>query len=275
MSKLGNQLKNWLYEPLVHFLIIGALLFGLYSLVNTTPAQASQGNTIEVSTQTIDKLESNWKRQWRKAPSDKELQALIDNYIREEVLYREALALGLDQDDIIIRRRLVQEMEFLSKNMAKKVEPTATQLQAYLEEHQQAYRLPTSIAFTHIYFSKDRRGAQAQTDAAQVLTKLKTIPPQQTSDLGDPFLLQSEYPLKSQLEVRRLFGRDFAQALFTLQASEWQGPIESSYGFHLVKIQKRVESYLPELAEVQRQVLLDWLQARRQEAEDSTYQKLR
>ncbi|WP_149031022.1 peptidyl-prolyl cis-trans isomerase [Moorena producens] len=246
-------------------------------MLNSTTAEASQGNTIEVSAQTIDKLERNWKRQWRTEPSDKQLQALIDNYIREEVLYREALALGLDQEDIIIRRRLVQEMEFLSRNMASQVEPTTAKLQAHLEEHPDAYRVPTRIAFTHIYFSEDRRRTEAENDAAEVLATLKTTanPPQKTSNLGDPFMLQFQYPLKSQAEIGRLFGKGFAQALFDLQPGGWQGPIESSYGFHLVKIQKRVESYLPELAEVQKQVLQDWLQARRQDAEKSSYQKLR
>jgi hypothetical protein len=153
-------MKKWCKEPLLHFLVIGALIFVVFSIANKEEAAVS-GNKIVVSSVEIERLSYNWSRKWNRPPTETELQGLIESYIKEEVYYREALTLGLDQNDTILRRRLMQKMEFLSNDLAELNQPDETELNEYFVDNQDKYDLPARISFTHIYFSMDRRGAKA------------------------------------------------------------------------------------------------------------------
>ncbi|MEE8304501.1 MAG: peptidylprolyl isomerase [Candidatus Tectomicrobia bacterium] len=274
---MRNTIKKWLSEPLLHFLVIGALLFGLHTLVNNPGIESEQGRRIKVSASDIERLHEGWQRQWGRQPTEEELQWLIDEFARGEVLYREALALGLDRDDTIIRRRLVQKMEFLSKDLALLSDPIEDDLITYLEVNQEKYRIPTKVSFAHIYFSEDRRGNRAEQDARSLLSELQAEvdPPLRAPERGDAFMLQDYYPTRSQEEVEHLFGNDFAAGLFSIELGSWQGPIESSYGLHLVSVHERIESRLPELAEVRKQVRRDLRTEREQEANEKMYARLR
>ena len=165
MSKL-------LREPLLIFLVLGALLFGLYTLVKDQSQGSSDALRIQVTAADVDQLSVRWQRQMGRPPRPEELQGLTDNFVREEVLVREALALGLDRDDTGIRRRLVQKMNFLVEDLALLNEPTDADLSDYFEQHPEIYRLPPRISFTHIYFSRDQRGDATKADAELALSQL-------------------------------------------------------------------------------------------------------
>ena len=151
---------KWYREPLVHFLGIGALLFGLFALLNDD-ASSIDANRIEITASNVERLREVWSKQWNRQPTETELKGLINSHIREEVLYREGLALGLDKNDTIIRRRLAQKMEFLFEDLADQVKPNERELERYFDRNRERYRHPVRISFTHVYFSVDRRGISA------------------------------------------------------------------------------------------------------------------
>ena len=270
---MQHALSKLLREPLLLFLVLGALLFGLHTLVSDQSQESDDALRIQVTAADIDQLRAGWERQMGRPPRLEELQGLTDRFIREEVLVREALALGLDRDDTIVRRRLVQKMNFLVEDLALLNEPTEAEVSDYFEQR----LLPPRISFTHIYFSRDRRGDAAQPDAELALNQLASadLPPLRAPELGDPFMLQFDYSLQSPQEVSQLFGQSFADALFDLAPATWRGPARSGYGLHLVRVQERVEGRLPELVEVRGQVLQDLIRGRRQEAEAQAYEVLR
>jgi parvulin-like peptidyl-prolyl isomerase len=204
------------------------------------------------------------------------MQNLIDDYVREEVLYREALASGLDKDDTIIRRRLVEKMEFLSQEVAS-VPPSEKALQEYFEANREKFRIPGEVAFSHIYFSTSKRSSGAEGDARRALASLNSrrISIAQFSGMGDPFMLQNEYPLQTQQQIKELFGDEFSGKIFQLEPEAWAGPLRSGYGFHLVRILQKFPSRVPELAEVRGQVMTDFKNRRLQTASEAFYSQLR
>lgn len=260
-------------QPLVHFLLAGVLLFAASNFLERHNGRRSAA--IQVSAAEIQRLEDVWSRQYGRTPTPTELRNLVDDYVREEVYYREAVASGLDKGDSIIRRRLVEKMEFLSQEVASG-EPNDKELQEYFRRNQEKFQLPAQVAFSHIFFSPSKRGATLQSDAVKALGLIEN---NQTSDdaskLGDPFMLQSEYPLQTPQEVRALFGSEFADQLFKLRPGEWQGPIRSSYGLHLVRIVQHQPSHAPQLDEVRNQVVTDFKNARLQNASEAYYARLR
>lgn len=267
---------QWYREPLLHFLAIGAFLFGVYLWLND-PYKGSASTRIEVSANDIELLRARWMKQWQRPPTANELQGLIESHIREEVLYREAVALGLDKDDTIVRRRMAQKMEFLVADVAVPMEPAEAELRAYFEANQERYRDPVTLSFTHIYFNPDRRGASAQSDAEVALTRLQVAkqPPRRAPDLGDRFMLAHEYVGESTPDIARDFGGAFAQALLKLEPDKWQGPVASGYGLHLVYIKDRVEPRLPDFVAVREKVKNDFLVDKRHEVNEFAYQRLR
>ena len=264
-------MKKWYKEPLLHFLIIGALIFVVFSIVNKDEIDVS-GNKIVVTAAEIERLSVNWSKKWNRPPTGTELKGLVDSYIREEVYYREALALGLDQNDTILRRRLMQKMEFLSNDLAELNQPDETALNKYCLDNQEKYELPARVSFTHIYFSLDKRGAKVVEDAKSVLSGLNVL---RAPELGDTFMMQYDFVQETPFEVERLFGKVFAEQLFTLETNTWQGPIESGYGLHLVRIGEKVDSRMPELASVIDKVRTDLMFERRKKMNKDIYEKFK
>ncbi len=264
-------MKKLYKEPLLHFLIIGALIFGLFSILNKEEASIS-GNKIVVTTAEIERLSANWSKKWNRPPTETELKGLINSYIKEEVYYREALALGLDQNDTILRRRLMQKMEFLSSDLADLNTPDETALNKYFLDNQDKYKLPARVSFTHIYFSLDKRGAKVVEDAKNVLSELNVL---RAPDLGDSFMMEYDFVQETPFEVERLFGKGFAEELFTLGINTWQGPIESGYGLHLVRISEKIDSRMPELALVIDKVRTDFMFEQRQRVNKEIYEKFK
>ncbi len=264
-------MKKWHKEPLLHFLIIGTAIFAVFSIANKEEA-ADSGNKIVVSSAEIKRLSDSWSKRRNRPPSEIELQGLIDSYIKEEIYYREALSLGLDQDDTIIRRRLMQKMEFLSNDLAELDQPDESALNKYFLENQEKYRLPAQISFTHIYFSIDKRGARALEDSKRVLTELD-VP--RAPERGDSFMMEYDFVKETPSEVARSFGSGFAEQLFTLETNTWQGPVASGYGFHLVRISEKIDARMPELASVIDKVRTDFMFEQRQKINKEIYEKFK
>jgi len=264
-------MKKWHKEPLLHFLIIGAFIFVVFSIVNKDEIDVS-GNKIVITAADIERLSSNWSKKWNRPPTEIELKGLVESYIKEEVYYREALALGLDQNDTILRRRLMQKMEFLSNDLAELNQPDETALNKYFLDNQEKYELPAQVSFTHIYFSLDKRGAKVVEDAESVLSGLDAL---RAPDKGDSFMLEYDFAQETPYEVERLFGKSFAEQLFTLKANAWQGPIESGYGLHLVRISEKIDARMPELASVIEKVRTDLMFERRQKTNKEIYERFK
>ena len=268
------MLSKYLREPLLHFLLIGAALFIFYTLQNDDVLADS--NRIVISEAQIDHLAALWKKRWLRTPTRKELDGIIEQKIREEVLYREALAMGLDNNDSVIRRRLAQKVQFLFSDLAMQVEPTDDQLVDYLKDKTDKFKLPGSIRFKQVYFNTDKRGAQSQSDAEQLLTRLThSSLSMDITQAGDTFMFGQQHDEISETEVARLFGKDFTSTLFALPVAKWQGPVVSAYGLHLVYIEKIMPSVLPDLAAVRDKVRKQWLAEQRRAQDESFYLNLR
>ena len=266
-----NLLSRTLRAPLFQFAVLGAILFGLYVLF--ADEQEAEGKQIVVSSQQIELLASLWEKQWRRPPMPEELNGLVESYIREEVLYREALALGLDRDDQVVRRRLAQKIEFLAQDLATQGEPGEAELRTFYEEHPEIFEEPPRITFAHIYINTDQHGAASGEVAERQLAELEAGADPKL--LGDRFMLQSEYLRKSPDEVARHFGREFAEAVFEIEPGTWVGPVRSGYGLHLVFVQGVEDAFMPPLEDVRQAVLGEFQSYRRREVDELFYNTLR
>jgi len=266
-------MKRILKEPLAHFLVLGALIFAGYGWRNRHGAPAA--GRIVVSQGQLASLMVGFTRTWQRPPTPEEWEGLVKDRVREEVYCREAMALGLDRDDTIIRRRLRQKMEFISDDMAAPTLATDAELGAYLAAHPDSFRLEPRFTFRHVFLNPEKRGENLARDAARLLARLK--PAGTTADaaaLGDPFLLEHQFRSVPASEVDQLFGKGFAAKLAGIPPGQWQGPVESGYGVHLVLVTERAEGGLPTLADVRDAVRRQWDSARRQEANERFYQDL-
>ena len=261
-----------LKEPLLHFLVLGAALFGLFDLVGQKDVE--QPAKIVVSTVRIATLADGFARTWKRPPSAEELRGLIDEYIRDEVFYREGKVLGLDRDDLVIRRRMRQKLEFLAEDMGV-AEPSDEQLAAYLTSNAERFSSEDRLTFKHVYLSSARRDA-LDSDAQAVVAKLANLNPEtDAAALGDHFLLGDEFRDRPRSDVARTFGEHFAEQLFNLEQDRWQGPIASSYGLHFVRVDERTQGAALSLDAVRPAVRREWMHAGRLEAEAALYRTLR
>ncbi len=267
-------MKRWLHEPLVHFLLLGAALFLVFGLFGK-PSGGAPG-AIVVTQGQIASMVSGFTSTWQRPPTPEELERLIQDRVKEEVYSREAMALGLDQDDTIIRRRLRQKMEFLSDDVAAQAEPSDAELSAYLQEHRDSFRIERRFTFRQVYLSPERRGESLAQDTAQVLAQLRKAGDEaDISQLGDPFLLERAFDAVPEGEVAKLFGDKFAVRLAELTPGSWQGPVESGYGVHLVFVGDRTDGGVPALRDVRDAVYREWANAKRLDANEAFYRSLR
>ena len=257
-------------DPLVHFALIGALLFFLSLLFPKNTQEDTQ--TILVSQNRIDHLAAVFSRSWQRAPTVHELQGLVENHIREEVLYRAALDLGLDRDDTVIRRRLRLKMEFLARDLVNTVDPQDGTLQQYFADNANRYRLPARFSFRQIYFNTDERLAAGE-DAREALAQLRAG---ETADnLGDSNLLPNRYREESAARVDQVFGGGFATRLSELPRGQWAGPVTSAYGEHLIYVDRYQPSRPPDFAAVRQAVLRDWQVQEKEKVLQQQYEDLR
>jgi len=250
-------------EPLVHFMMIGAAFFLIWHFLGyrVTP----QPDRIIITPGHVERLAQQWTKTHLRPPSAEELAGLVEQEIDEEVLYREAIAMGLDRDDLVIRRRLAVKMEFLTEDVAAVATPTDEQLQEFLGQHPDKFSIESLTTFAQVYINRTERGEGASAEAERVLTLLNNTTNPDSKTLGDPLPLPNEYEAATEADVARLFGREFAKKLKALPVGRWSGPVESGYGLHLVLVRKRAARQLPPLNEVRDAVLTEWRAAQRQE----------
>lgn len=269
------NIRTIIREPLVHFLCAGAVLLAASAAMNRL---APTPDRIDITAARIQQFRDTWIARWGAPPTRAELQGLIDDFVREEVFYREAVGSGLDRDDTIVRRHLARKVEFMAESLAAAVPPAPDDVRRFFEQHREKYRTTVQVAFSHVYFSAARRGgAGVERAALNVLGGLAAgkFSTDELTTLGDSSMLQHDYPAQTKEQVRNLFGPQFANRVFELSPDRWEGPIESSYGLHLVKVKSVLPARAPELEEVYEQVLNDFAADRLRSASDAYYRRLR
>ncbi|MBM9604125.1 peptidyl-prolyl cis-trans isomerase [Desulfopila inferna] len=273
-----TTLLKFLKEPLLHFLLIGAGLFFLSGYGNG-PAPMQTGQTGESSTEivvtgsNIDQLVETFSKTWQREPTQKEEAGLIETFIRDEIYYRQARAMGLDRQDPVIRRRMRQQMEFIFEDISSQDEPTDAELSTFMLENPERYLIDPQVSFLHVYIRTDGAAAQAGNETVRLLSLLQEGA--EPSTLGAPFLLGNDIRLSPLWEISNRFGDDFGRRLLEVQPGRWEGPLPSAYGLHLVFITDVKESRLPPLAEVREVVARDLMRMRQQMLKDETYAKLK
>ncbi len=268
-----SRLHILLREPLLHFLVIGAGLFFLFSQINNT--QVETDHRIIITQANLDRLATLWLKRMGRPPSAQEREQQVEHYIREQVLYREAMTMGLDQDDVIVSRRLAQKMEYLFNDLSFIPEPSETELVTFLSEYASQFTMPATITFSQIFLDPRERNQEINKDAEQLLEQLKeTKTIVDTINLGDRSLLPYKFTEERQNEINSMFGAAFTNQVFSLPISSWQGPVASEYGLHLIYITARTENRLPSLAEIRDRVASEWRSTKQHEANEIFYQSL-
>ena len=265
-----------LREPLLHFLFIGAAIYLLYGAF-AEPVPEEVDKTIVVSAGEIEWMQTAWQKRWNRPPTAEEFDGLIQQYIRETVLYREALTMGLNKHDQVIRRRLAQKLEFIAKDLVALTPPTDEELLTYFDAHQDRYQEPARYTFTQVFIDPDKRGDATLADAEKIKATLKARSDaiEDAGALGDTFMLQNYYPEKEQAEIQKLFGSGFAESLVELSVGQWHGPVLSGYGVHLVYVDNVSEPPAPVFAEVRERVMQDWKTEKSEELNEKFYANLR
>jgi len=262
---------QWLLrEPLLHFLILGGLIFSVYFAFYEPAVLAT--NVITIGPERIEQLSKSFAAVWQHPPSSKELEGILENEIREEVYYREAIALGLDTNDAIVRRRLRQKMEFLADSSAGLLEPAAGELEAYLVTHKAKFQSTPRVSFRQIFLGTDPSTESIE----RLLRDLRAgAPGDEPRSPGTRSLLPTEMDLSSPRTIDAVFGEGFYAKLAMLPNERWTGPVESTYGAHVVRLGEFVARRTPPLAEIRETLLLDWKATKAREIRELHYATLR
>jgi peptidyl-prolyl cis-trans isomerase C len=275
-SHFFGILRKAIREPLVHFLLIGLTLFGLYAWIER--GRTNNGNyQIILTLDDLRQLDISFVSQWHRQPTKEEFSGLVEGFIRQEILYREGLAMGLDKDDTIVKRRMAQKMEFLSEDVASAHEPSTDELKAWYANNSQKFALADRATFRHLFFGFDRRGQNAQADALAALNKIAGKPEDIPlgKKLADPFMFQDYYGDRAPDQLAKEFGPAFAIGLYKSRPKMWQGPIESGYGWHLVWIESITPGRIPAFEEVEPDVKTAWLADQKAIEWQKAYAKMR
>jgi hypothetical protein len=260
-------------EPFAHFVLLGAALFFLSHYLE----ERSRFTRITITRQQVEGIAENYRLQYGGLPSGQQLDALVDNFIREEIFYHEALKLGLDADDEIIRRRLVQKYEFLQQDLASPAEPTESQLLDYYHQHLDQYRRAETVTFTQVYLSTDGRGENQAREAAQALALFLNLRGlSRAVDYGDRFPGTYDFAALSRDELARVFGKEgLAQSIFDVEPNHWSQPLRSGFGWHTVYVSARQPGQQAAFDEVREDVRRDYIESERGRRNARTIAKLR
>jgi hypothetical protein len=263
-------------SPLVHIILFGCLLGIVLIVVFGRPSAVDDTTRVVISARDIAQLRAGWVKLWQREPTAAELRGQLERFVHDEVLYREAVRLGYNKDDALIRHTLKLKMEFLGEAQAQNMEPSVEEMQAYYAMRKDRYRVPAKVSFVHVYFSTDKRGAQSQADAEQALETLRAENPELSalSGVGDRFMLKTHYVGQDERNLRGSFGEAFALQVIALEPEAWQGPIESAYGLHLVKVYDRQEAYLPEIEAIETKIRDDMDFENREAAKELFYTEI-
>ncbi len=264
-------MNKLLKDPLFHFLLIGAALFLIFNVFNKSE---DQENTIVISAADIAALQANFSRTWQRQPSEKELSGIIEESIRDEVAYREALAMGLDRDDPYVRRRMRMKTELLMEDIISLTPATDEEINTFLVENRDKFKRQPEIAFSQIFFNAEKHGDSLESEINTIKQQLQSSQTDLSQDLGDVIMLPQNYPLAALNIIKRQFDEAFAEQIVTLEPGIWSGPVVSTYGVHLVLIRDRVDGYDPELTEIRPVVEREFMANRRKHIKEEAYKKL-
>jgi peptidyl-prolyl cis-trans isomerase C len=274
IAMASGPLGRLLREPLLYFFLLGGVIFAVMPGADD-PGSAGPREQIVISGAEVERLTAAWSQRWQRPPTEAEVKDLITEMVREQVLYREALALGLDRDDVVIRRHLRQKYEFLSQDLAFETDPDEATLRAFFKAGSDRYAPADRLTFSQILFSPDRRGALAAIDATRALADLQTATaPDAAETLGDATSLPSVFTEVETSGVEAVFGPEFAAAVMGLEPGRWSGPVASGYGLHLVWLSEKVAGDRPAFEDVRQKVKDDWVYSQRAAANDAIYRGL-
>jgi len=262
-------MKKIFKEPIVIFILIGGLFFALntWFAKKETPKEKK----IEISTSHIQQIGAQFSKTWMRQPTDEELKALINDHIRDEVYYQEAMAMGLDKNDAVIRRRMRQKLEMLLNDMAAARVPSDQVLTNFMNENKDKFRKEPVLSFQQIYLNPDKR-SDIKSDAISVLEDLKNG--KKSEELGDATMLGYAFSEYTQSEITRQFGEKFTQQIIKLKPGDWQGPVFSGMGVHIVKIDVFTSGKMPQLSEIRDKVEREWMAETSKELKDEAYEEL-
>lgn len=264
-------------DPLLAFVVLGALVVAVH-LGRRPPAPEARGDRpIVVTDADVAWLATVWEKTWQRPPTPAELRGLVENRIRQEVLVREAIALGLDREDEVVRRRLASKLEYLAQDVAGAAAPTEAELTAYYEANAERYETEGRRSFAQVYVNADDRGAEAEAHARSLLERLRAedVDAAAAGAWGDRLLLESDLAPMRRGQVGALYGEAFADALFEVDVDRWEGPLRSGYGLHLVRVVEAHPSLQPRLEEVRDAVRRDLLDERGEQALEAFVRGLR
>ena len=266
-------MKTLFKEPLVHFLVLGAVLFGIGLMRGDGAGPLT--NRIALTPGVIERLLEGFRRTWQRPPTESEFRGLVEEYLKEEVLYREAIAMGLDRDDQIIRRRMRQKLEFLTADLVESIEPSDDELQAYLDADTDRYRQEATLSFTQVYFRElADAGADAAERARAALRDLQSNPDRDPASMGDPFLHPAVHRDLSERAVMSVFGEEFGSQVVDLTVGEWHAPVASAFGVHVVRLDAFEPGRASTLSEVRAAVYRDLTSERTRDAEQQFFERL-
>jgi PPIC-type PPIASE domain len=272
VSQLKSRFSRLAREPLVHFLALGALLFLVF---HWRGSGGPGSDRIVITPGQMDAMVASFARTWQRPPTEPELKGLLDDYVREEMATREAVAIGLDRDDTIIRRRLRQKLEFLAADSVDATPPTDAELQAWLSAHSDTFRTEAEVVFRQVYLNPERRRASLEVDAGRLLARLSAAGPDvDITALGDPLMLSREVGRSPRSDVVRQFGDEFADGIMKVTPGRWEGPLTSGFGLHLVFVRERSQGHMPTLAEARPLVEREFLSARRTRELAAMYERM-
>lgn len=262
-------------KPSVHVILLG-LIVAAAILIAKGPPSPDTSKRVVITGADLLQQRAAFMRTWQREPTTEELRGALEQHIRQEVLYREALARGYDRDDLVVRRAMQQKMEFLAASQAMQEPPSDEEIEAFFTLRKERYRVPAALTFEQVYLSTDRRGVGAEQAAIDLLAKLRAEDPDadELASWGDAIMLETSYFNQSERQVGATFGELFAEALVRLPVGEWQGPVSSGYGLHLVKVVEREESRIPQWREVASRVVNDMDFEAKAAARDQLYQEI-
>jgi peptidyl-prolyl cis-trans isomerase C len=263
-------------SPIFHIALFGFLLGIVLIIVFGRSSPVDDSTRVVVTAGDMAQLRAGWSRTWQRDPTVAEMQGMLEKFVRDEVFFREAIRLGYDQGDPMVRNSMKLKMEFLGEAQAENTEPSLEEMQAYYAMRKDRYRVPAEVSFVHVYINTDKRGEQAATDALRVLDTLRAEDPdlRALSGYGDPLMLKTHYADQDEAKLVNSFGDIFAQQVLSLEPGTFQGPVESGYGLHLVKVYDRQEAYLPDIDVVASKIRRDMNLENRQAAKELFYTEI-
>lgn len=273
-------MRSLLKEPLVHFIGLGVLLFAGHALWETHVTKTEK--TIRVDPAEIQRQAVIFGAENNRQPDADDVRGLVFAYIEEEALVREAKRLGLDADDTIIRRRLAQKMRFVLEDETLAKAPSEATLKAWYQDNKAEFLQPQRRSFSHVYFSPQNRSDNIEAAAVAILPKLSDS---NWKGFGDPFMLERSFTSANQIDITRLFGKDFGEDLFALEGfgvdegeadekGQWQGPIGSAFGVHLIRIDDITPATQPDYDSIRPQILRRWQEKTRTTTNQDRLKKL-